>query len=261
MHPAIKPTRSFEDLVEIMAILRKECPWDRKQSHESIKDLMVEEIYEAIDAIDNGDMEELKKELGDLLLHVVFHSEMASESQSFDIGDVIFGIQEKLIRRHPHVFEQTQVDGSEEVVKNWEAIKMREHGRTSVLDGVPKNLPALIRAQRMQEKAAAVGFDWSDWEGAWNKIEEELAEFREVVNDGDTEEQRKEFGDLLFSLVNIARKFGINTEDSLRLTNNKFQFRFEYIEKKLAESNRTVLDANLNEMDTYWNEAKKTDRN
>lgn len=256
MHPSPTPTRSFEDLVKIMSILRKECPWDRKQTHESIKDLMIEEIYEAIDAIDNTDMEELKKELGDLLLHVVFHSEMANETGSFDIGDVIYGIQEKLIRRHPHVFAQEEAKNSEQVVKNWESIKMKEKGRSSVLGGVPRNLPALLRAQRMQEKAAAVGFDWPDWKEAWEKLEEELEELRVTVEEDNEEERRKEFGDLLFSMVNIARKFNIDAEDSLRLTNNKFQSRFNYIEKKLAESNRTVLDAGLQEMDEIWNEAK-----
>lgn len=259
MHDNIKPTRSFNDLVKIMTILRKECPWDRKQTHESIKDLMVEEVYEAIDAIDNADMEELRKELGDLLLHVVFHSEMAGETGTFDIGDVIIGIQEKLIRRHPHVFEQVEVADSNQVVQNWESIKLQEKGRTSVLGGVPKNLPSLLRAQRMQEKAAAVGFDWPEWQDAWKKLEEELAEFKEAVDEGNDGERQKEFGDLLFSLVNIARKFNVDSEDSLRLTNNKFQYRFEYIEKKLAESNRTVLDAGLNEMDAFWDEAKSSE--
>lgn len=259
MHPSPSPTRSFKDLVKIMSILRKECPWDRKQTHESIKDLMIEEIYEAIDAIDNEDMNDLKKELGDLLLHVVFHSEMASETNSFDIGDVIYAIQEKLIRRHPHVFEQEEVENSEQVVKNWESIKMQEKGRTSVLGGVPGKLPALLRAQRMQEKAAAVGFDWPGWEEAWEKLEEELEELRETVDENNEEERRKEFGDLLFSMVNIARKFNIDAEDCLRLTNNKFQSRFNYIEKKLAESNRTVLDVGLTEMDAIWNEAKESE--
>ncbi|HKJ44323.1 MAG TPA: nucleoside triphosphate pyrophosphohydrolase [Balneolales bacterium] len=259
MNKKIKPTRSFDDLVKIMTILRKECPWDRKQTHESIKDLMVEEVYEAIDAIDQQDFEELRKELGDLLLHVVFHSEMANETQQFDIEDVIYGIQEKLIRRHPHVFEDIDADTSEKVARNWEAIKMREKGRESVLGGVPRNLPALLRAQRMQEKAAAVGFDWSEWEDVWAKLEEELQEFREAVQISDKEESKKEFGDLLFSLVNVGRFFDIEAEDSLRMTNNKFQDRFQYIEKKLAEKNLSLNDVTLKEMDVLWEEAKKTE--
>jgi XTP/dITP diphosphohydrolase len=257
MNKKIKPTRSFDDLVKIMTILRKECPWDRKQTHESIKDLMVEEVYEAIDAIDQQDFEELRKELGDLLLHVVFHSEMAQETQHFDIEDVIYGIQEKLIRRHPHVFEDIDADTSEKVARNWEAIKMQEKGRESVLGGVPRNLPALLRAQRMQEKAAAVGFDWSEWEDVWAKLEEELQEFREAVQIHDKEESKKEFGDLLFSLVNVGRFFDIEAEDSLRMTNNKFQDRFQYIEKKLAEKNLSLNDVTLKEMDVLWEEAKK----
>jgi MazG family protein len=259
MNKKIKPTQSFDDLVKIMTILRKECPWDRKQTHESLKDLMVEEVYEAIDAIDQQDFEELRKELGDLLLHVVFHSEMANETQHFDIEDVIYGIQEKLIRRHPHVFEDIDAETSDKVARNWEAIKMQEKGRESVLGGVPRNLPALLRAQRMQEKAAAVGFDWSEWEDVWAKLEEEFQEFREAVQISDKEESKKEFGDLLFSLVNVGRFFNIEAEDSLRMTNNKFQDRFQYIEKKLAEKNLSLNDVTLKEMDNLWEEAKKTE--
>jgi len=258
MNMKIKPTRSFDDLVKIMTILRKECPWDRKQTHDSLKDLMVEEVYEAIDAIDQNNFDELKKELGDLLLHVVFHSEMASETNHFDIEDVIYGIQEKLIRRHPHVFEDVEAKTSDKVARNWEAIKMQEKDRDSVLSGVPGILPALLRAQRMQEKAAAVGFDWPEWEDVWAKLEEELEEFREAIQIGDKEESKKEFGDLLFSLVNVGRFFDLEAEDSLRLTNNKFQYRFQYIEKKLAEQNLSLEDVTLKEMDKLWEEAKET---
>lgn len=259
MYKNIKPTRSFDDLVKIMTILRKECPWDKKQTHESLKDLMVEEVYEAIDAIDQKNFDELRKELGDLLLHVVFHSEMAKENDHFDIEDVIYGIQEKLIRRHPHVFEEVEAETSEKVSQNWEAIKMQEKDRDSVLSGVPSILPALLRAQRMQEKAAAVGFDWEDWEDVWGKLEEELQEFREAIQVSDKEESKKEFGDLLFSLVNVGRFFDLEAEDSLRMTNDKFQNRFQYIEKKLAEQNLDLREVTLHEMDQLWEEAKTTE--
>lgn len=256
MHNDIKPTQSFDDLVTIMKILRKECPWDRKQTHESLKDLMIEEVYETIDAIDKEEYDELRKELGDLLLHVVFHSEMADEQNRFDIRDVIFGIQEKLIRRHPHVFGDVKVNSSNEVSQNWEAIKMQEKGRKSVLDGVPANLPSLLRAQRMQEKAAGVGFDWPEWEDVWSKLEEELNEFKTAIQENDQIESKKEFGDLLFSLVNVGRFFDIEAEDGLRLTNNKFQFRIQYIEKKLSEQGLTMKDVSLSDMDKLWEEAK-----
>lgn len=257
MHNDIKPGRSFDGLVKIMDILRRECPWDRKQTHESLKDMMVEELYEAIDAIDRGDFDELRKELGDILLHVVFHSKMASEEGFFDIQDVIYGIQEKLIRRHPHVFGEVVVNDSDEVSRNWEHIKLEEKGRESVLSGVPRTLPALLRAQRMQEKAAAVGFDWPKHEDVWMKLEEELEEFRETIEQNNRPESEKEFGDLLFSLVNVGRFWDLNSEDCLRLTNNKFYNRFRYIEQKVRESGKTLDEVDLAEMDTYWEEAKE----
>ncbi|HBX66632.1 MAG TPA: nucleoside triphosphate pyrophosphohydrolase, partial [Balneolaceae bacterium] len=224
----MKPSRKFEDLVELVAILRKECPWDRKQTHESIKDNLIEEAYEAIDALDNQDFDEFKKELGDLLLHVVFHSKMATETETFDIGDVIYTLMEKLIRRHPHVFGDTEVDGEGQVSENWENIKLKE-GKKSTLDGLPAQLPALIRAQRMQEKAANVGFDWPEWKLAWEKLDEELHEFRDALERNDPDELADEFGDVLFSMVNVSRYFELNAEDSLRKTNSKFEYRFRYI--------------------------------
>ncbi len=251
------PSRSFSDLVEIMTILRRECPWDRQQTHESIKDLMVEEIYEAIEAIDNDDPAELRKELGDLLLHVVFHTEIAREAERFDIGDVIYGIQDKLIRRHPHVFADTRADDSTTVVRNWEDLKMKEKERNSVLQGVPDTLPALIKAQRMQEKAAAVGFDWQTWEEAWPKLAEEMGEFRKAAREGSEAEKAAEFGDLLFSLVNVGRLAGLNSEDCLRLTNRKFKQRFQYIEEVLGQRGKKLNDATLEEMDAIWEAAKK----
>lgn len=253
-----EPSKQFSDLVELVAILRRECPWDRKQTHDSIKDNLIEEAYEAVDAIDRRDFEELKKELGDLLLHVLFQTRLADETGRFTVDDVVYGIQEKLIRRHPHVFDNVKVNGEEEVAQNWESIKLKE-GKKSVLDGLPKHLPALIRAQRMQEKAANVGFDWPEHEQVWDKLEEELHEFREAVTEGDQQKSADEYGDLLFSLVNYGRFFDLNAEDSLRLTNTKFEQRFRYIEEKLAEKGRKIDEVSLEVMDRYWNEAKNRD--
>ncbi len=254
-----EPTKNFYDLVEIMHILRNECPWDRKQTHESIRDLMIEEIYEAIEAIDNKDYDELKKELGDILLHVLFHAEMADEKKRFGIGDVIFGIQDKLISRHPHVFANTEANDPETVTKNWESIKQKEKGRKSVLQGVPDNLPGLLRAQRMQEKAGAVGFDWKKWEAAWTKLEEEIEEFKSTLKNADKEEQEKEFGDVFFSMVNVGRLAGLDAENALRLTNSKFKKRFTYIEQHLREKGLQPEMVSLEEMDALWEEAKKFD--
>jgi XTP/dITP diphosphohydrolase len=251
-----EPTHNFVDLVDIVEILRDECPWDRKQTHQSIKDNLIEEAYEAVESIDNENFEELQKELGDVLLHVVFHSRMAEQTDTFSIRDVIYSIQEKLIRRHPHVFGDEIAEDEEQVAENWESIKMKE-GKTSVLDGIPKQLPALIRAQRMQEKAANVGFDWPEFSQVWEKIEEELQEFKEVLEEGDSQKSREEFGDLLFSLVNAGRFFDLNAEDSLRSTNKKFIKRFQYIEEQLNQENKTLSDATLEDMDKHWNQAKE----
>ena len=221
---------------------------------------MVEEVYEAIEAIDSNDFDDLKKELGDMLLHIVFHAEMANETSHFDIGDVIYAIQDKLIRRHPHVFDSAQVSDSGEVLRRWEEIKLKEKGRKSVLDGVPVSLPALLKAQRMQEKAAGIGFDWSNWEDCWGKLEEEIGEFREAVQNKDTENSKKEFGDMLFSLVNLGRFFNLDAEDSLRMTNEKFISRFQYMEKALSAKGLNPKDVTLGEMDELWNEAKELER-
>ena len=255
-YASVRPTDSFDDLITLMSILRKECPWDRKQTHASLKDLMVEEVYVAIDAIDQGDFDELRKELGDMLLHIVFHSEMASETGKFTIREVIHTLQEKLIRRHPHIFGDTKVDGVGQVLKNWETIKLAEGNRKSVLEGVPASLPGLIRAQRMQEKAAGVGFDWQTWQPAFEKLEEELREFREAAVTGDPGKMSDEFGDVLFSAVNVGRLMGLDSEDSLRQTNAKFQKRFEHIEMRLAQAGKTPGESSLEEMDRLWNEAK-----
>ena len=252
----MKPSREFEDLVKLVAILRVECPWDRKQTHESIKDNLIEEAYEAIEALDDGDLDEFKKELGDLLLHVVFHSNMASETETFNIGDVIYTLMDKLIRRHPHVFGEVNVNGEEQVAENWENIKLKE-GKKSTLDGLPAHLPALIRAQRMQEKASNVGFDWPEWRQAWDKLEEELHEFKETLEHGDQERSADEFGDVLFSMVNVARYFNLVAEDSLRKTNKKFEQRFRYVEQKLKEQGKDLKDSTLEEMDAFWEESKQ----
>lgn len=220
---------------------------------------MIEEIYEAIEAIDNKDYDELKKELGDILLHVLFHAEMADEKKRFDIGDVVFGIQDKLISRHPHVFGNTEANDPETVTKNWESLKQKEKGRKSVLQGVPDNLPGLLRAQRMQEKAGAVGFDWKKWEAAWTKLEEEIDEFKSTLRNAIKEEQEKEFGDVFFSMVNVGRLAGLDAENALRLTNSKFKKRFTYIEQQLREKGLQPEMVSLEEMDTLWEEAKKFD--
>ncbi|HAC14997.1 MAG TPA: nucleoside triphosphate pyrophosphohydrolase [Bacteroidetes bacterium] len=256
----MKATDNFDDLVKIMSILRKECPWDRKQTHESIKDLMIEEIYEAIEAIDNKNFDELKKELGDLLLHIVFHAEMAREKSTFTINDVIFEIQNKLIRRHPHVFGEKKDLTAEKVISNWEKIKMSEKDRKSVLSGVPDGLPALIQAQRMQEKAGGVGFDWNHWEPAWEKLLEEIEEFKQALETHSPDKKADEFGDVLFSMVNVGRLLKLNAEDSLRLTNRKFKNRFNYIEAELNKLGKNPSDVSLEEMDKLWDEAKKNER-
>lgn len=254
-----EPNNNFSDLVEIVKILRKECPWDRKQTHESIKDNLIEEAYEAVEAIDTQDFDELEKELGDVLLHVVFHSNMADESSRFSIDDVIYSIQDKLIRRHPHVFGDEIAEDDKQVAENWESIKLKE-GKESILEGIPKQLPALIRAQRMQEKAANVGFDWPDSKQVWEKLEEELNEFKEVLRQGDPQKSREEFGDLLFSLVNFGRFYDLNAEDSLRSTNKKFVRRFQYIEEQLNQQDKDISEVSLEEMDKHWNSAKSNDK-
>lgn len=252
----MKASNNFNDLVELIKILRKECPWDRKQTHESLKDHLIEEAYETIEAIDNNDFDELKKELGDVLLQVVFHSIMGEEKKQFDMGDVIQTIQQKMIRRHPHVFDDANADDAMQVSKNWESIKMKE-GKESVLEGIPRQLPALIRAHRMQQKAANVGFDWPEKEQVWEKLEEELGEFKDTLEGADRNRQQEEFGDLLFSLVNIGRSYGLMSEDSLRATNKKFTRRFQHIERQLQQNGQDITDSSLEEMDRYWEEAKK----
>jgi MazG family protein len=245
----------FEDLCNIMTKLRAECPWDREQTHDSIKANTLEEAYEAVEAIDLKNYPELKAELGDLLLHILFHSVIAEESGNFNINDVIDAISEKLIRRHPHVFGDASVNGTKEVLKNWEEIKLTE-GRSSVLEGVPKNFPGLARAYRLQEKASKVGFDWNKKEEVWKKVIEEIEEMHEMEKAGNQDELEKEIGDVFFALTNYARFLGINPENALRRTNEKFIIRFNYIEKKIKESGKTISESTLAEMDRFWEESK-----
>lgn len=256
----------FNEFVEIVKRLRKECPWDREQTNDSIKAATIEEAYEVVEAIEKKNYNELKNELGDLLLHVVFHTIIASESNGFTIDDVIDSIQSKLIRRHPHVFGDVKVSGANEVKKNWEEIKLEE-GRNSVLDGVPEMLPALQRAHRLQEKASKVGFDWEKKEDVWKKVIEEIEEMHEIERarnqksevrspDDFYNQLENEIGDVFFALVNYARFLDINPENALRRTNSKFIRRFSYVEEKIKEMGKKLSDSNLKEMDFYWEESK-----
>jgi len=245
----------FNEFVQIVKRLRKECPWDKEQTNDSIKAATIEEAYEVVDAIDNKDYDELRKELGDLLLHVVFHTVIAEESNHFKIDDVIDSIQEKLIRRHPHVFGDTKVSGSSEILKNWEEIKLSE-GRANLLDGMPPLLPALQRAHRIQEKVSKVGFDWERKEDVWKKVVEEIEEMHQSEIEGTHDELEGEVGDVFFALVNYARFLGVNPENALRKTNKKFIKRFGYLEEKITESGRKLSESTLEEMDKYWEESK-----
>ncbi len=246
----------FDKLWQVMKRLRKECPWDKEQTHDSIKAATLEEAFEAVEAIDEKDYDALKGELGDMLLHIVFHSAIAEEKNEFTLSEVINGITKKLIRRHPHIFGDVKVKDSKEIEKNWELIKLKEKGRKSVLDGIPKSLSALMRAYRIQEKASKVGFDWKNKNDVWKKVEEELREFKEAEKIGDAEAMENEFGDLLFALVNYARFLKINPENALRKTNNRFLKRFQYIEEKLKENGIEMGNAELETMDKFWEEAK-----
>ena len=256
-----EPLEKWADFVAIVRQLRRDCPWDREQTHESVKHLLIEEAYETVEAIDDGDLVHLKKELGDILLHVVFHSVMAAETGAFTLQDVIDAETEKLVRRHPHVFGDVQVGSVDEVLTNWESIKIREGEKKSAMEGVPRHLPTLLRAYRIQEKAAGVGFDFPSPDDAWDKVAEELDEFRELAaSDAPIAEQEKELGDLLFAIVNHARISGINPENALARTNAKFIRRFQGVEQALEAEGRSLVDATLEEMDAHWNRIKKTEQ-
>lgn len=235
--------------------LREQCPWDREQTMESLRHLTIEETYELGDAILNNDLNEVKKELGDLALHIVFYAKIGSEQGAFDMTDVLNGICDKLITRHPHIYGDVQADTPEQVKQNWEQIKLKE-GRKSVLEGVPKGLPALVKAQRMQDKAAGVGFDWDNASQVWEKVQEELGELRLEVEAGDAVKTEAEMGDVFFALVNYARFVGVNPEDALERTNKKFLNRFSFMETEIKKDGKEMKDMPLEELDSYWNRAK-----
>ena len=247
---------SFNRLLDIMDELREKCPWDKKQTLESLRHLTIEETYELGDAILDNDLPEIKKELGDLLLHIVFYAKIGSETNDFDIADVANSICDKLIDRHPHIYGDVLVEDEEEVKRNWEKLKLKE-GRKSVLEGVPKSLPALVKASRIQDKVKGVGFDWEEPEQVWEKVQEELNELRVEVKEGNQDKMEAEFGDVLFSMINYARFLKINPEDALERTNKKFIKRFMHLESKAIELGKDLSEMTLAEMDVFWEEAKK----
>lgn len=248
--------KAFDRLLTIMDELREQCPWDKKQTMETLRHLTIEETYELGDAILDKDLEEVKKELGDVLLHIVFYAKIGSETKDFDIADVCNSICDKLVHRHPHIYSDVVVENEEDVKRNWENLKLKE-GKNSVLEGVPKSLPALVKANRIQDKVAGVGFDWEKPEQVWEKVEEELKEFQEEVKAEDQEAMESEFGDVLFSMINYARFLNINPENALERTNKKFIKRFQYLEEKAKALNKNLKDMTLAEMDVFWEEAKK----
>ena len=256
MHSRQEQLRAVDRLLTIMEELRAQCPWDKKQTIQSLRHLTIEEVYELGDAILDNNLEEVKNELGDILLHIVFYSKIGSETGDFDLADVANAICEKLIHRHPHIYGDVKVDNEEDVKRNWEMLKLKE-GKKSVLEGVPKSLPALVKASRIQEKVAGVGFDWEEPEQVFEKVKEELGELQEEVRVGDKDRIESEFGDVLFSMINYARFLGINPENALERTNKKFTNRFQYLENEADKKGKTLQEMSLEEMDVYWNEAKK----
>ena len=256
MHSIEEKLKAFERLLEVMDELREKCPWDREQTLDSLRNLTIEETYELAEAIMEQDLEEIRKELGDLMLHIVFYSKIGSEKGAFDIADVLNGVCEKLVFRHPHVFGEEKVKDAGEVLENWEELKMKE-GNRSVLAGVPVSLPAMIKAHRIQDKVRAIGFDWDRREQVWDKVNEELQEVKYELNNGqDHEKMEDEIGDLLFSVINAARLYKIEPETALERTNRKFIKRFKYLESKALEMNRSLKEMNLEEMEAIWQEAK-----
>ena len=249
---------AVDRLLTIMDELREQCPWDKKQTFESLRHLTIEETYELGDAILSRNLEEIKNELGDLLLHIAFYARLGTEEKAFDMADIAHGISEKLIYRHPHIYGDVKVENEEDVKKNWEALKLKEgkKGKKTVLEGVPKGLPALVKAQRIQDKVAGVGFDWEKPEQVWEKVQEELAEFQAEVKKGAKKDMEAEFGDVLFSMINYARFLKINPDTALERTNQKFTQRFNYLEAKAKALGKNLQDMTLAEMDIYWEEAK-----
>lgn len=247
---------AFDRLINIMDELREKCPWDKKQTMESLRYLTIEELYELSDAILDGNMDEIKKELGDILLHIVFYAKIASEKNKFNITDVINGICEKLIYRHPHIYGDKKVNDEFEVKRNWEKLKMKE-GKNSVLEGVPKSLPAIVKSYRIQEKVRGIGFDWDNTDQVWDKVKEEIIELKEEVKNGDLDKIESEFGDVLFALINYSRFIGINPENALEKTNKRFINRFQIMERLIKSKNLDLSEMKLKEMDEFWEKAKK----
>jgi len=256
MNSRSEQLKAFDRLLTIMDELREHCPWDKKQTMETLRHLTIEETYELGDAILDNDLEEVKKELGDILLHIVFYAKIGSETQDFDIADVANGICEKLINRHPHIYGDVKVKNEEEVKQNWENIKLKE-GKKSVLEGVPNGLPSLVKANRIQDKVSGVGFDWERPEQVFEKLKEELGELQEEVEANNADKMESEFGDVLFSMVNYARFLKINPENALERTNKKFIKRFQYLEAKAKEAGKSMKDMTLAEMGVFWEEAKQ----
>jgi len=249
---------AFENMLKIMDDIRTACPWDREQTNESLRTMTIEETYELSDAVMQNDSNSIKKELGDLFLHIIFYSKIASEKKQFDIADVINGLAEKMIYRHPHVFSNIDVANSQDVAKNWEELKLKEKGADGkVLSGIPKSLPSMIKAMRMQEKARGVGFDWEYKEQVWAKVKEELGEFEDEVKNGNKDKMEGEFGDLMFSLINAARLYGINPDSALEKTNKKFRNRFDFLEENTIKKGLSLKDMSLEEMELVWQKAKE----
>ena len=256
MNSRAQQLEAFNRLLDIMDELREKCPWDKKQTLESLRHLTIEETYELADAILDNDLEEIKGELGDVLLHIVFYAKIGSEKKAFDIADVANAISDKLVHRHPHIYSDVVVKDEEEVKQNWEKLKLKE-GKTSVLEGVPKSLPALVKANRIQDKVAGVGFDWEEPQQVWAKVQEELSELNEEVKNNNADNIESEFGDVLFSMINYARFIGVNPENALERTNKKFIKRFQFLEIAAKKEGKELSDMSLTEMDVYWNESKK----
>lgn len=248
--------KAFNRLLDIMDDLREKCPWDKKQTLESLRHLTIEETYELADAILNNDLEEIKKELGDVLLHIIFYSKIGAEKKAFDIADVANAICDKLVKRHPHIYGDVKVENEKQVKQNWEKLKLKE-GKNSVLEGVPTSLPALVKANRIQDKVAGVGFDWEKPHQVWQKVQEELTELNDEIEKGNNQAIESEFGDVLFSMINYARFIGVNPENALEKTNKKFIKRFRFLEESAKKENKKLSEMSLAEMDVYWNQAKE----
>jgi len=255
-----KQLKAFERLLDIMDTLRVQCPWDRKQTFDSLRANTIEEVFELSDAVENKDFQAIKEELGDVLLHIVFYSKMGSEESKFDIADVCNAISDKMVFRHPHIYGEVKANTAEDVLNNWEKIKQKEkNGEKTVLGGVPRSLPSMIKAYRIQDKARHVGFDWEKREDVWAKVREEISELENEMASGNQERMENEFGDVMFSLINAARLYDINPDNALEHTNRKFITRFNYVEAKAKEMGKRLEDMTLEEMDRLWNEAKTVD--